>query len=63
MLPQGNNQKIEGKVKLVFFGKVLYEQLRYNNYLYLKVGWGFICVLNIVGLHSPCRTEESGVVR
>lgn len=28
MLPQGNNEKIEGKVKSVFFGKVLYKQLR-----------------------------------
>lgn len=60
MLPQGNNQKIERKVNPVFFGKVLYEQLWYNNYLYLKVGWVFMCILSIVGLHSPCRTEESG---
>lgn len=60
MLPQSNNEKIEGKVKLVFFGNVLYQQLWYNNHLCSKVGWGFICILNIIGLHRPCRTEERG---
>lgn len=56
MFPQGNSQKIEGKVKPVLFlhGNIWVIILYY--YLYIEAGWEFSWFFNIVGLQSSGRT-------